>query len=288
MARTINEIKKEMTMDFVSNVDVRVKYGLDEHGGDQEKKKSFEEEFSPVSLESIFFYIVAVAIWALEALFGVHKKEVDKALSERRPHRLKWYRNKVLEFQQGDTLLEDSDVYPVINESKRVVKYAAAVETPDSSKLYIKIAGGTSKRDKLDDATAVEVYEYLQQIKDAGVRIDLVNKSPDYFAVTLDIYYDAILDKEKVESEVQKTIEDFIENLPFNGEYSNMALVDRLQQIDGVLIPELLEACSKPHGTNDNFAKINAKTLPQAGYFRIYDRENDLKIKMIPYDVAQD
>ena len=51
MARTIKEIKKQMTDAFMADADIRDMYGFKE--GD-----TFEGSFSAVSLESILMYIV--------------------------------------------------------------------------------------------------------------------------------------------------------------------------------------------------------------------------------------
>lgn len=281
MARTITEIKSEITDRFISDATVQAKYELD-------TSKTFDEQFSVVSLESIMFYVVAVAIWTLESLFDIFTAEVNTTLSDLKPYKLKWYRNKALAFQKDYLLPVDSDIYEVIDEAAQVVKYAAAVETPDSSKLFIKIAGQTNGlRDKLEDGTATQVFNYLQRIKGTGVRIDLINQSPDYFSCEADIYYDAMLLPDRVEAAVRETITGYIENLLFNGEYSNMALTDALQAINGVVIPELKESRSKPSVGDYNFAAIEAKKIPDAGYFRAYSND-DIIINMKAYELVQD
>lgn len=234
----------------------------------------------------LMFYIVAFAIWSLETLFDKHKSDVDTELSNRKPHRLKWYRDKTLAFQEGYLLPVDSDVYEIIDEEAQVVKYAAAVEAPDSSILLIKIAGGETLRDKLPDEVAEQVRNYLQWIKDAGVRINLINESPDYFQCEFDIYYNAMLLPDRVETSVREAINAYIENLPFNGEYSNMALVDVLQNVEGVVIPELITSYSKPASGGLNYTLINAKRIPEAGYFRAY-MSTDIILNMKVYELAE-
>jgi hypothetical protein len=276
MARTIQQIKKEITDAWISDPAIRDKYELD-------ASKTFEEQFSVVSIESILFFVVAASVWTLETLFDIHRNETENALSAMKPHRLKWYRDKTLAFQDGYLLPEDSDVYAVIDEAAKVVKYAAAVEPPDSSKILIKIAGGDALRDKLPEATAAQVKEYLDWIKDAGVRIDLVNLSPDAYKCEVDIYFNAMLLADRVRDTVRAAIVGYIENLPFNGEYSNMSLVDVLQGVDGVVIPELKAAYSKPQSGDFDFELINARRMPVAGYFRAYN-DADIVINMIAYD----
>lgn len=280
MARTINEIYGMIGEAFVSQAAVRTLYGLEEG-------KPFAGQFSPVSLEAILFYTVAVAVWTLETVFDLFRTEVESLVSARKPHRLKWYRDKTLAFQKDYLLPEDSDVYETIDEAARVVKHAVAVEPPDSSKVLVKIAGGDSLRDKLPEEAARQVAAYLSHIKDAGVRIDLVNLPPDAFRCEVDIYYNAMLLSDRVRDAVRAAITAYIENLPFNGEYSNMALTDILQQVEGVIIPELKAAYSKPAAGDFDFEPVNAKRIPVAGYFRA-NEETDIIINMIAYELVQD
>ena len=242
MARTIAEIKDSMTADFMRNSDVAHAYGFE--AGD-----AFSSHFSRVSVESLLFHIVACATWVLENLFDQHKTDVEKRIEEILPHRPKWYRDKVLGFMKNKTLIQDTDKYDTSGmseddiETARVVKHAAASENKNTSVLTVKVAGEKNgQRCPLDAETEAQLAAYIAEIKDAGVRIELVNIDADTFNCEVDIYYDAMLLPEQVEHACREAIKEYIENLPFNGEYTNMALVDRLQMVEGVKIPELRSA----------------------------------------------
>ena len=58
MARTINDIKKQMTDAFMADDAVRESYGFVE--GD-----TFNGKFSSVSIESIIFYIIAACQYTI-------------------------------------------------------------------------------------------------------------------------------------------------------------------------------------------------------------------------------
>lgn len=108
---------------------------------------------------------------------------------------------------------------------------------------------------------------YISEIKDAGVRVALVNMEADTFGCMVDVYYNAMLEPESVQSSCEAAIRDYIENLPFNGEYTNMALVDRLQVVEGVKIVELLGSTARAADENTT-TRINARLTPKAGYFK--------------------
>lgn len=266
MARTIAEIKDSMTADLMRNPDVARAYGF-------ETGAAFSSHFSKVSVESLLFYIVACAMWVLENLFDQHRRDVEQRIETIIPHRPKWYRDKVLGFMKDKTLVPDTDHYDTEGmsdgdiEAARVVKYAAASENADASILTIKVAGEVGGvRQPLDADTEIQLLAYIGEIKDAGVRVNLVNQTADVFHCEVDVYYDAMLLPETVETQCRETIRNYIENLPFNGEYSNMALVDELQKIEGVRIVEMSGATTEVDGESTP-TDIDARFTPAAGYF---------------------
>ena len=266
MARTIAEIKDSMTADLMRNPDVARAYGF-------EAGAAFSSHFSKVSVESLLFYIVACAMWVLENLFDQHRRDVEQRIEAIIPHRPKWYRDKVLGFMKDKPLVTDTDHYDTEGmsdgdiEAARVVKYAAASENADASILTIKVAGEVGGvRQPLDADTEIQLLAYIGEIKDAGVRVNLVNQTADVFHCEVDVYYDAMLLPETVETQCRETIRNYIENLPFNGEYSNMALVDELQKIEGVRIVEMSGATTEVDGESTP-SDIDARFTPAAGYF---------------------
>ena len=267
MARTIAEIKDGIAGDFMRNEDVARAYGFE--AGD-----SFTAHFSKVSVESVLFYIFACAAWVVESLFDEHRREVNSCVEEILPHRPKWYRDKVLGFMKNKVLIADTDKYDTEGMSEddiaaaKVVKHAVAVENNDASILTIKDAGENGgMRQPLDAETETLLAAYIAEFKDAGVRINLVNTDADTFRCEVDIYYDPLLLPEQVEGACRDTVRAYIENLPFNGEYTNMALVDELQKVEGVKLVEFRGAGTSASGETA-VVPIDARHVPVAGYFR--------------------
>lgn len=265
--RTIDEIKESIAVDFMKNESVADLFGFP--AGD-----NFTAHFSKVSVINILFYIFASAAWVLERFFEAHKAEVEARIEEIIPHRARWYKSKVLEFLKDRTLPPDTDRYDTSGmtddeiAAARVVKYATADESRDASILTIKVAGEEGgARCRLSDETAVQLEAYLSEIKDAGVRINLVNREADTFDCSVDIYYDAMLLPENVRRDCEAAIRNYIENLPFNGEYSNMALIDALQAVDGVRIAEFKQATTSADDATAVTA-IDGCYTPLAGYFK--------------------
>ncbi len=262
--RTIDQIKESIAADFMKNEEVAEAFGF--RAGDD-----FAAHFSKVSVVNLLFYIFAAAAWVVEKLFETHRSDIEMRIEEILPHRARWYKTKVLEFMQDRTLVPDTDRYdtsamtPEEIDAARVVKYATADENRNASLLTVKIAGEKQGvRCRLDPEVEVQLEAYLAEIKDAGVRIDLVNCEPDTFDCALDIYYDAMLLPENVQRDCEAAIRRYIGNLPFNGEYTNMALVDALQAVEGVRIVEFKQATAQADGARQAVA-IDARHVPAAG-----------------------
>lgn len=78
MARS-EDIKLQMTESFISNVTIQERYELD-------PDKTFEQEFSKVSVENIWFSIAAFSIWTLETLWDIFKSENEAEMAKQKIH----------------------------------------------------------------------------------------------------------------------------------------------------------------------------------------------------------
>lgn len=240
---------------------------------------------SKVAIWRLWVYIIAVAIWSLEKIFDLHRADIGRRLSELKPHTARWYRSKALAFQYGFDLLTDSDKFNNTGhteeqiEASKIVKYSAVVESPNEGRLIVKIAGEQGEQlQPITDAQKQAFEAYLQEIKDAGVRLSVVNYQPDVLHLQMKIVYDPLVLDSNGQSIIHATkpietaIKDYLKRLPFNGELVLAHLIDELQQAEGVRIPHLVLAQSKHIGTNGNygaFEAIEISKIPTAGYFTI-------------------
>ena len=246
---------------------------------------------SKVAIWRLWVYIIAVAIWSLEKLFDQHRADIDKRLAELKPHTARWYRSKALAFQYGFDLLPDSDKFnnqghtEKAIEASKIVKYSAVIESKNEGRLIVKIAseqGNTLQ--PITDAQKQAFEAYLQEIKDAGVRLSVVNYQPDVLHLQMKIIYDPLVLDSNGQSilhatkPVETAIKDYLKRLPFNGELVLAHLIDALQQAEGVKIPHLVLAQSKnitSGGGYGAFETIEISKIPTAGYFTI-DNFNDI------------
>ncbi|NJM16137.1 MAG: nucleotidyltransferase [Bacteroidales bacterium] len=276
---------------------------------------------SATALYRLYSYIVATVIWSLEVLFDAHKEETKNTIAQLKPHSKLWYRNQALAFQYGDGfsspegagLNENTGTYASIDINARIVKFAAVEERENESENILRIKAAKDAQGTLSELSTSEraaLQHYFSRIKDAGVKIRIITQQADQLRLNLDIYFDplvldgrgAMLDGTN-NAPVAEAINNYLSNLPFNGEFSKTALTDHMQAIEGVKIPQILSAETK-WGTYD-WALISATVTPEAGWMRVYSAaeieteitesetngivtitDGDLTIRYIPYGVA--
>ncbi|MEQ3500591.1 nucleotidyltransferase [Tenacibaculum sp. SSH1-16] len=246
---------------------------------------------SKVSVWNLLFYIVAVCGIDLRKMHREHRTYVDYRLDNQKSGTLPWYRSKALEFQYGFDLIPGTDKY--INgeateeqiEASKIIKYATASNGATRGSIVIKVA--TEKEGKLSPIEPGEqnaLEEYFEEVKWAGREITIINHLADKLYLNLRIYRDplildvngiSILDGNKP---VEDALQEFMKELPFNGELVLQSLVDKLQLVRGVKIAHIIEVKSSSlDPANDAYGTpqyIEVSKIPASGYFEIVDFNN--------------
>ena len=272
MARTITEIQNEIFASITANENLA---GLTSQ--------------SKVAIYRLIVFVVSFGIWSLEILFDTHKQEVNDVIEAKFPHRPSWYRTKAKEFQYGFDLIEDTDKYDNTGytaeqiENSKIIKYSAV--TKNGGQLLIKVASETDGVLTPITAPQKAAFDaYIEEIADCGVKYLVVNKQPDILLLTLQVFYDPLVLKDTGMSilngnyPVQEAILEYMKELPFNGELVLAHLVDKLQRVEGVKIPNIVNAQTQifDNGSNDYLSPqpITVKTVPDSGYFTVPNFDN--------------
>lgn len=293
MARNINEIQESILEQINAEVELN---SLDVLTDDEKSSLSSSlTSTSKVSIWRLFVYIISVSFWTIEKLFDTLKEEIEYLLRLLKPHKPSWYREKVLNFQFGHELNEKDyydntgELSPLELESARVVKYAAVIEI--NSILYIKVAGEKEGvRGKLTQTEAAALLQYIKLIRDAGVKIVVVNRDADALKLEIDAYYNPLeidasgarLDGKDNEP-LQKKLRQYLKEFEFNGELVLTKLTDQLQKVKGIEMPVIKNAYYK-FGKQLDWTEIDETYRSDAGHMKIDD--NDLTINWIPRDVS--
>lgn len=288
MARTVEEIKKDMTAEFMKMEAVKSAYGLD-------GSKSFADCFSMASLENIIFYVFAVAVWALEKLFDLHRADVDARIEQLEPHTLRWYVSKAKAYMQGQKLVTDCDYYDTEGMTEqdiaaaKVVKYAVATES--NTVVYIKVAREVDGNPAALTAGQLEgLTSYMNEIKDAGVSVQLRNEPADQMRISLLIYYDPTLliidangnGSQNGKDPVRETTKQVIENLPFNGMFRKSDLMAALQALPCVEVADIKSVKVKPRNGAE-WQTVEGYDRPFSGYYSI----DALTVDYQPYNAIE-
>lgn len=272
--RTIADIKKEMTDSFIADPVIAEKYEL-------QPGLTFEQQFSKVSIESIIFYIVAVAIWSLENILDIAIKQQNAHILATKIHSLTWYSDYAKKFQAGDSLPWGEVEYEVDNPDNKIVKFAAVEKIPGG--LLVKIAGLDN-----DELAPIDNYyfdafkEYMFRISAAGDNLQFLNAVADELKIKLKIYYDAlVLDAQgkrldgSNDTPVQNAINEYIKKIDFNSKLIPQDMIDSLQEVEGVKIIEIEELQYK-YGML-SFMSIPAEgVVPFSGYARCDYQDSNL------------
>lgn len=230
---------------------------------------------SKVARWRLFLWVVATAIWAHEVLWDLFRAEVDAIVASAHIGTARWYVRKALEFQLGYALVNVDGVfqYPTIVPAAQIVKRAAIREA--GGLIILKVAKEVSGVvTPLDVAEMTSFTAYVNDIRMAGVMVNIVSDVPDLLHIGFDVYYDPLLltpNGALITSPSTFPVEDainaYISSLPFDGTLVLTHLVDAVQAAVGVVNPVLVAA--EAHWGAFPLAPINVSYNSHAGHAAI-------------------
>ena len=236
MARTISEIKRTMTDAFMANPYIREQYGL-------ASGSTFESSFSVVSLESVIFYIIAACCHVMEALFDHHRTEVDEKISRAVVASVPWYYKMARQFQYGDALVFNDATsqyrYPVIDESKQLVRYVAVRDRGTSIQILAS-ADKDGIPSPLSNDVLAAFKQYLNRVKIAGVVLNVRSLPADDVQIHVTVKVDPlIISTSGIRISdgvrpVETAINNYLRSITYGGTFNKTKLVDAIQSVEGV------------------------------------------------------
>lgn len=266
MARTVAEIKKQMTDAFMADAAIREKYGLRE--GD-----TWSGSFSSVSLESIMFFIVAACCHVLEVVFEEYVKVVDDKVSMAVVASVPWYYKMAKAFQYGDSLVLNEDTqqygYAAIDEGKQVVKYAAVRDRGTSVQILVS-GEKDGKPVALSNSVLTVFKEYMNRVKVAGVVLSIRSKNADKMVIMAKVYVDSLVinsdgtlisDGSKP---VEEAINTYLANIVYGGTFNKTKLTNAILGVEGVSDVEIGE-CSYMEDGGTEYTVIKGNNYTALG-----------------------
>ena len=236
--RSHTEILSAIRADFVANLALQEAYEID-------AEKTFEEQFSQISVESALTYIVASAIYLHELIVNDKATELESKIASEYPFTKNWYKVQFLAFQLGDNLvfdeIEQKFQYPAIDESKQKVKFVAIREreVEGVSKLHVYVT--TSDKAALTVGELDAFKAYAKQIGAAGTHFQFTSLAPDQLEINLVVTYNPQLLGNSGESladginTVNNAIAAYLDGIRYSGMFNRTKCIDSVQNATGIL-----------------------------------------------------
>lgn len=224
---------------------------------------------SKVAIWRLWAFVTAVIIHTLEVYHDKHKEDVEDILSRSVPGTLKWYSERVLEWQFGNSLVFLDNVYkynPVVP-ANRIVKRVSVRDSQSApGQVLVKVA----KLDGFNQVlplSAIELQllsQYLDEIRFAGTRISLVSQNPDTIVGNFTIWFDGQLVPSAVQTDVDTAVKLYLRQIPFDGVFRVSDLILAVKAVPGVIDLQI-NSLSGVAGTNST--PISREYISQSGYF---------------------
>lgn len=268
MSRTLTEIYNEA-------VETRSKYlELTELTND-----------SKMSIINAFTWVTAAAIYSFETLLDVFTTDIAKTFTQRINGTSAYYANAMLKWQYGDDLIINDEGtafhYATEDIAKRIITHVSyqeyySEEFKDNI-LILKVATGEgSSLSRLSGEELVAARAYLNQIKFAGVKCNVISRKGDVLVPRLTVYYDGAITKEELYDNIDDALVKFIENMKFDSLVYSQKVIDAIQQVEHVTDVYIDKEASVEQGVfvaqyNDNdelglLTKIDRKCYLSSGY----------------------
>lgn len=223
----------------------------------------------------LWIWIVATCAHAFDVVFDLALIAFEELSKRSRFGTLPWYINKAYEFQYGDSLVFQNNEfqYATVIPANQIIKRAAAQE--NGNIVNIKIAKLVSNiPTKLNPTEKTAADTYFNTIKPAGTLLNIISDDPDELRLYLKINYDALILDSTGQLltapgtyPVEDAINNYLQNIIFNGTLENCNLIDEIQKLPSVKSAYVIDASGR-YGANP-FVSFPERYYPNAGHMKI-------------------
>ena len=255
MARTINEIEASIV---------------------ERLGASFDLSTSAAAEWRMWTHCVAYCIHIFELILDHFKDEMDADVQREVAGSLTWYNEMCYKFQMGHELVCSTVTgrlgYNVDDAEARIVKIAC-VDTVDGT-LVFRVA---TKDDEgnvvpLTASQLLNFKNYVDAIKFAGTKSQVVSTSPDMVKYSIKVWYNPATPVDTVRLGVESALEDFRFAQHFGGIIYRHEMMEAITATPGIVTLKILSLYRK--GVEDaDWQEIDTASHLHAGYFD-YDLEN--------------
>ncbi len=194
-----------------------------------ERNKRMElKEFSSDSKMSIMngiAWCMAAVVFSFESLLDLFMVDIAKVIENRVNGTPIYYINAVKRYQKGDELQVREDGlafgYAEVDTSKQIVKQASYLESSSDvnmdNKLILKLATGESGNlQAIESEEMTLIQSYINRIKFAGTRIEVISRMGDILIPRVSVYYDGAALESEVYDYIEEQFNIYMQDMPFD------------------------------------------------------------------------
>lgn len=214
---------------------------------------------SKMSIMNGLTWVVAAIIHSFETLLDVFAVDISNTINNRINGTPVYYTNALLQYQKGDTLSVREDGlafgYSNIDETKRMITQVSYTESVDDynldSKLILKIATGEKGNlTAISKEELVPINSYINKIKFAGTRVEVVSYEGDVLVPMVTVFYDGAIPEAEIYTKIEDKLKQYIMNTPFDS---------------SVYVSRIIEAIRSTEHVTDVY--VDEKAVPEQGIF---------------------
>lgn len=202
------------------------------------------ENDSQMSILDAFTWVVAACIFAFENVLDIFRVDIVRDIANRINGTPAYYANTLLKYQSGDELLMNDEgtnfSYASVDETKRIISKVSYSEVQEEGyydkMLVFKIATGEpGKYERIPADELAKIQAYLHQISFAGTHTKVISRKGDILIPKVTVYHDGAVSENEVYSNIENSLNDFIQNVAFDQVIYVAKIIDAIQKADHVV-----------------------------------------------------
>jgi hypothetical protein len=213
----------------------------------RERNRRLElSEFSSDSKLSIMngiAWITASMIFTFEAILDVFAIDIAETLGSRINGTPRYYANALLNYQKGDRLIVREDGlafgYASDDPAKKIITQVSYSESSDDqnldNKLLLKVA--TGEKGKLSEISPEDlalITAYINQIKFAGTRIEVISRKGDVLIPRVSVYHDGAAPESELYDAIEEKLNEYVMNIDFDAGVYVSKVLDAIRSVEHV------------------------------------------------------
>lgn len=213
--------------------------------GERNKRLELSEfaSDSKMSIMNGITWTVAAIIHSFETLLDTFAVDISTAINSRVNGTPTFYADALLQYQKGDELSVREDGlafgYANVDETKRIITQVSYIESTDEtnldSKLFLKVATGEKgKLSPLPSSELVPVNAYINKLRFAGTRIEVISREGDILIPRISVFYDGAVPESEIYEKIEDKLNAYIMQIPFDSSVYVSAVIEAIRGTDHV------------------------------------------------------